>query len=170
MRNPLFPGSDSSPPRVLSLTTSTTESKYSEDPKDCVFCKIISGELPCIKIFENEHVLAFLDAAPISRGHSLVIPKTHVTKLTLASSSLVAEIGAVLPKVTNAVIKGVNATDFNVLQNNGQLAGQVVFHLHFHIIPRFKNEDQSADRKVKGRLRLSKEETEGIGSNIRAKL
>ncbi|CAG8648196.1 10858_t:CDS:2, partial [Acaulospora colombiana] len=93
----------------------------------------------------------------------------HVPRLTLASSSMAAEIGAVLPKIASAVIKGVNATDFNILQNNGKLAGQVVFHLHFHIIPRFENEDQTSGERVKGRLRFTKDESEIIGSNIKAK-
>jgi len=93
-----------------------------------------------------------------------VIPKTHISRLTLASPSIMSSLGSVLPQISNAVIQGVGAKDFNLLQNNGQIAGQVVFHLHFHIIPRFK------EVEGRGRLRISKDESEKIGKEIRAKL
>ncbi|CAI2183375.1 9494_t:CDS:2 [Funneliformis geosporum] len=162
--NPLFPRNNTNP-RILSQSQS--KSIPSEDPKDCTFCKIISGQLSCVKVFENEEVLAFL--APISKGHTLVVPKTHIPRLTLAPPSIMSSLGSVLPRISNAVIQGVGAKDFNLLQNNGSIAGQVVFHLHFHIIPRFKNDERWGDRDV-GRLRISKDASENIGKEIRAKL
>jgi histidine triad (HIT) family protein len=77
-----------------------------------------------------------------------------------------SSLGSVLPQISSAVIQGVGAKDFNLLQNNGQIAGQVVFHLHFHIIPRFKE----VENRSGGRLRISKDESEKIGKDIRAKL
>ena len=106
--------------------------------------------------------------APISRGHTLVIPKTHIPRLTLASPSIMSSLGSILPQISNAVIQGVGAKDFNLLQNNGQVAGQVVFHLHFHIIPRFEDDEQWG--RSKGRLKMNKDESEKIGKEIRAKL
>ncbi|RIA91418.1 histidine triad family protein [Glomus cerebriforme] len=161
INNPLFPRTTS---RILPHPAKTN-SVSSEDPEDCTFCKILSGQLPCTKVFENDEILAFLDIAPISRGHTLVIPKTHVSSLTLASPSIMSSLGSVLPQISNAVIQGVGAKDFNLLQNNGQIAGQVVFHLHFHIIPRFKDVESG-----RGRLMISKDENEKIGKEIRAKL
>ncbi|CAB5360841.1 HIT-like protein [Rhizophagus irregularis] len=165
INNPLFPRITPESPRNLSLNVKSN-SVPSEDQKDCTFCKIVSGQLPCIKVFENDEILAFLDVAPISRGHTLVIPKTHISRLTLASPSIMSSLGSVLPQISNAVIQGVGTKDFNILQNNGQIAGQVVFHLHFHIIPRFKE----VESRSGGRLRLSKDESEKIGKDIRAKL
>ena len=108
--------------------------------QDCVFCKIASGQIPSIKIFENEHVLAFLDIGPISDGHTLVISKRHYERLDQADPQVMAEIAKVLPMLSAAVPKAVNAEGYNVLCNNGSVAGQVIEHVHFHIIPRRSND------------------------------
>jgi len=103
---------------------------------DCIFCKIVAGQIPSTKIFENEYVLAFLDVGPVSDGHVLVIPKSHCERLDQAGPEVMAEIAKVLPVLAGGVQKATEAHGYNLLCNNGAAAGQVVEHLHFHIIPR----------------------------------
>jgi len=103
---------------------------------DCVFCKIIAGDIPCHRVFENEHLLAFLDIAPLARGHTVVIPKAHAERLDQLEPEVVAEIGRQLGRIGRRVVSATAAEGYNVLQNNGSVAGQVVPHVHFHIIPR----------------------------------
>ena len=102
-----------------------------------IFKRIIDGEIPCHKVFENEHVLAFLDVAPLSKGHTLVIPKEEAATLDALSQSSGAALGEALVLVSRAVVKATGASDYNVLQNNGASAHQAVFHVHFHIIPKY---------------------------------
>lgn len=106
---------------------------------ETIFSKIIRGEIPCLKVYEDQHVLAFLDIAPLSRGHTLVIPKEPAATVDQLSDEAAAAIGRVLPRISRAVLKATGATAFNILQNNGAAAHQAVFHVHFHIIPKFDN-------------------------------
>lgn len=106
------------------------------DQQDCIFCKISSGQIPSVKIFENDTILAFLDVGPVSDGHLLVIPRQHCGRLDQALPETMAQIAQVLPMLAAAVQRAMNADGYNVLCNNGSSAGQVVEHLHFHIIPR----------------------------------
>ena len=108
---------------------------------ETVFSRILRGELPCHKVYEDDHVLAFLDVSPLSRGHTLVIPREPAVTLDQLSDDSAAAIGRVLPRLSRAVMAATGATAFNVLQNNGPLAHQAVLHVHFHIIPRFDDED-----------------------------
>ena len=103
---------------------------------DTIFSKIIRGEIPCHRVYEDDLVLAFLDVNPLAPGHTLVIPKEAVATLDKLSEESSAAIGRVLPKIARAVLAATGATDFNVLQNNGASAHQAVFHVHFHIIPK----------------------------------
>ncbi|MDP2630515.1 MAG: HIT family protein [Candidatus Uhrbacteria bacterium] len=107
---------------------------------DCIFCKIIIGELPSWKIYEDEHTLAFLDIFPVHKGHALVVPKKHCTDFVSADPECLRHVHEVAQKVAKAVIAGTNADGCNVTTNNGVAAGQEVFHLHWHIIPRFEND------------------------------
>ena len=102
-----------------------------------IFGKIIDGEIPCHKVYEDEHVLAFLDVGPLSRGHTLLIPKECKAHLHELSDESAAALGRVLPRLCRAVMQATGATAYNVLQNNGSAAHQVVMHVHFHIIPKF---------------------------------
>lgn len=106
----------------------------------CIFCKIVSGQIPCIKIFENEDVLSFLDIGPISDGHTLVIPKQHYETVAQCPPEVMEKVGRVLPKIALAVQQGMDSDAYNVLCNNGRAAGQLVDHVHFHIIPRNSND------------------------------
>ena len=108
--------------------------------RDCIFCKIINGEIPCSKVYEDNEFLAFLDITPINKGHILVIPKKHFVNILDCEEDVLKKIGPILKKLSLAVKKGVNADGIVIGQNNGEYAGQVVMHLHFHIIPRFKED------------------------------
>jgi histidine triad (HIT) family protein len=101
-----------------------------------IFSKIIAGEIPCHKVYEDDRVLAFLDVNPLSDGHTLVIPKEEAATLDALSDDSAAAIGRVLPRIARAVLAATGASEFNVLQNNGPGAHQAVFHVHFHIIAR----------------------------------
>ncbi len=107
----------------------------SEQP-ETIFDKILAGEIPCYRLYEDEHVLAFLDVGPLSRGHTLVIPRERKAHLHQLSDEAGAAIGRVLPRLARAVLAATGASDYNVLQNNGAAANQAVMHVHFHIIPR----------------------------------
>ncbi|MCA8925459.1 MAG: HIT family protein [Planctomycetes bacterium] len=101
-----------------------------------IFKKIIDGDIPCHRLYEDAHVLAFLDVNPISRGHTLVIPKEEAATLDQLSDEASAAIGRVLPRIARAVLAASGAKAYNVLQNNGPSAHQAVFHVHFHVIPK----------------------------------
>ena len=103
---------------------------------DTIFGKIIRGEIPCHRVYEDDKVLAFLDVNPLSRGHTLVIPKEPAVTLDQLSDESAAAIGRVLPRIARAVLAATGATAYNVLQNNGPEAHQAVMHVHFHIIPK----------------------------------
>jgi histidine triad (HIT) family protein len=104
---------------------------------ETIFSKIIRGEIPCYKVYEDEQVLAFLDISPLCEGHTLVIPKEPAATLDQLSDESAAALGRVLPRLCRALLKATGATEYNVLQNNGPGAHQAVFHVHFHIIPKF---------------------------------
>ena len=101
-----------------------------------VFTRIIQGDLPCYKVYEDKYVFAFLDINPVSRGHLLIVPKEQVATLDQLSDDSSAAIGRVLPRLARVVLAATKTVDFNLLQNNGAQAYQSVFHVHFHIIPK----------------------------------
>lgn len=101
--------------------------------EDCVFCKIIEGEIPSHNVYEDENMIAILDANPVSKGHTLVIPKKHVKTIHEAEGMEYLHEGLV--KVSNAIEEAFDPEGINIAQNNGEAAGQEVFHLHFHVTP-----------------------------------
>ena len=101
-----------------------------------IFDKILDGEIPCHRVYGDEEVIAFLDINPLSKGHTLIIPKERKAFLHELSDAQAAAIGKVLPRIARAVMKVTGAESYNVLQNNGAPAHQAVFHVHFHIIPK----------------------------------
>ena len=103
---------------------------------DCLFCKIVAGKIPSEKIYEDEDMLAFMDIGPISDGHSLVIPKHHCELLHECPPEVLSKVASQLGKIAGAVASAMNSDGYNLLCNNGRAAGQIVKHLHFHIIPR----------------------------------
>lgn len=110
---------------------------YTADMSGTIFDKILAGEIPCHRVHEDDQVLAFLDIGPLSKGHTLVIPKERVAHLHELSDESAAALGRALPRIAKAVLKATGATAYNVVQNNGAAAHQAVMHVHFHIIPRF---------------------------------
>ncbi|HJS89368.1 MAG TPA: HIT family protein [Steroidobacteraceae bacterium] len=103
---------------------------------ETIFGKILSGAIPCHKVYEDAHVLAFLDINPLSTGHTLVIPKEPAPTLDALSDESAAALGRVLPRICRAVIAVSGVKEYNVLENNGTAAHQAVAHVHFHIIPK----------------------------------
>ena len=103
---------------------------------DCIFCKMVAGQIPVTKIYEDEVVLAFLDIGPISDGHTLVIPKQHFERLHDCPAELLSSFASHLGKIASAGAAAMNSDGYTVLCNNGRAAGQLIDHLHFHIIPR----------------------------------
>ncbi|HEX2732404.1 MAG TPA: HIT family protein [Polyangiaceae bacterium] len=103
---------------------------------ETIFSKILRGEIPCHKVYEDQHVLAFLDISPLSAGHTLVIPKEPARTLDELSEPAAQALGSALVKVARAVKRVTGVAAYNVLQNNEALAHQAVFHVHFHIIPK----------------------------------
>lgn len=101
-----------------------------------IFTRIIAGEIPCHRVYEDEHVIAFLDIGPLSRGHVLVVPKEERERLHELSEESAAALGGALRRVAAAVVRATGCADYNVLQNNGTAAHQAVMHVHFHVIPR----------------------------------
>jgi histidine triad (HIT) family protein len=104
---------------------------------ETIFSKIIAGDIPCHKVHEDDLVLAFLDINPLSKGHTLVIPKEPAETLDQLSDESAAAIGRLLPRLCRALMAVTGAEAYNVLQNNGPSAHQAVFHVHFHIIPKY---------------------------------
>lgn len=107
---------------------------------DCLFCKIVSGEIPSHKVYEDDKFLAFLDINPVNLGHTLVIPKDHYETLFDTPDGVLSEILPIAKKIARVVMEVTGAGGFNLNQNNYSVAGQVVDHLHFHIVPRFEDD------------------------------
>ncbi len=106
----------------------------------CIFCKIIKGEIPSGKIYEDDTVLAFLDINPANKGHALVLPKAHYGNIFDVPEPVLSKTIEIVKKIATAVLKVTNCDGVNILQNNNKAAGQLVPHIHFHIIPRFEND------------------------------
>jgi histidine triad (HIT) family protein len=107
----------------------------------CIFCKIVNGEIPSAKVFENEHVVAFLDISQVTKGHTLVIPKVHKENIYELTPDIARNVFEVVPKIANSIKKQFEPIGMNILNNNGEKAGQSVFHYHIHLIPRYGKGD-----------------------------
>lgn len=103
---------------------------------NCIFCKIASGAVPALKIFESDDAVAFLDISPLAPGHTLLIPTSHYRDLIDVPEDVLARLTSHLPKLADAILRVTGATGLNLLQNTGESSGQAVFHVHFHLIPR----------------------------------
>ncbi len=104
---------------------------------DCIFCKIVAGEIPATKVYEDEYTLAFMDISPIIKGHVLVIPKEHYDPIMQAPDDVLGRCVSVAKRIAQAQVDALGADGVNLHQANGVAAGQVVPHIHFHVIPRF---------------------------------
>lgn len=144
---------------------------YPADP-DCIFCKIVAGDIPSYRVYECSNTIAFLDVGPLSIGHTLVVPKGHFETLDQLPDPEAAEIGMVVKRVGTAVARATDCVGWNVLQNNGAIAGQVVPHVHFHIIPRAEGDGLgyrwNARELDKAKAEALREQVEAEVSRLRA--
>jgi len=133
--------------------------------EDCIFCKIATGKAGAVKVFEDEHSLAFLDIHPLNPGHTLVIPKKHYDSMVEMPSEEVGRVFSAVAKVMRGVKKASKADGINIGQSNGRAASQEVFHMHVHVIPRFVHEMAGGfpERKT-----ASESDLEEIGHQIKA--
>ncbi|HEB2280914.1 TPA: HIT family protein [Staphylococcus aureus] len=107
---------------------------------ETIFGKILTGEIPSFKVYEDDYVYAFLDISQVTKGHTLLIPKKASANIFETDEETMKHIGVALPKVANAIKRAFNPDGLNIIQNNGEFADQSVFHIHFHLIPRYKND------------------------------
>ena len=132
---------------------------------NCIFCKIAAGEIPSETVYEDEQFRAILDLGPASAGHTLILPKAHFKDVTEISDEYAANVLKVAAKLGKAMKKGLGCEGFNLVQNNGEAAGQTVFHLHVHLIPRMK--DDNIDIKwAQGECADGKKIAEEIKANL----
>lgn len=135
---------------------------------DCVFCKIVSGEIPSRKIYEDEDVIVIMDLSPTSKGHSLIIPKEHCTNIYDIEEETAAKVMKVAKKLALKMTTALGCDGFNLLQNNGETAGQTMFHFHMHLIPRYKDADNNMLKFTS--VELTDEEMDAIRDQIASSL
>lgn len=107
---------------------------------DCIFCKIVDGTLPSSMVYETEHLCAFLDSRPAQTGHTLIVPRQHFRNIFEADPAIGEDVLRAMQRVAEAIKKSTGCPGINIIQNNGSEAGQTVFHLHWHIIPRYEGD------------------------------
>ena len=135
---------------------------------DCIFCKLANGEIPTRKIYEDDLFTVFMDAGPVTRGHSLIVPKRHADNLYSLPDEEASKIMILAKKLATHMTEKLHADGFNIMQNNGEVAGQSVFHYHLHLIPRYKNDGHEG--KVSWpTLSLSDEELDSIRDLLKEK-
>ncbi|WP_345243056.1 HIT family protein [Pontibacillus salipaludis] len=138
--------------------------------QDCIFCKIRDGEIPSAKVYEDEDVYAFLDISQVTKGHTLVIPKEHVKNVYETSSDVAEKVFARVPKIANAIKATYEPVGLNVLNNNEKAAGQSVFHLHIHLIPRYGKNDGFGAKWEEHSKEYSPEQLQAIAGDIAANI
>lgn len=138
--------------------------------EDCLFCKIIDGEVPSAKVYEDEHVYAFIDIGQVTEGHTLVIPKQHAKDIYDLSSETAKELFSRIPKLAQAVKDAYHPVGLNIVNNNGEFAGQTIYHVHLHLIPRYDNEDGFDAKWVNRSDQYEMTDLEKIAENISSSL
>ena len=108
---------------------------------DCIFCKIANGEIPSATLFEDENFRVILDLGPATKGHALILPKSHFANIYEMPDELVGKAMILAKEMVTRMTEALKCDGFNVVQNNGEAAGQTVFHFHMHLIPRYKNDN-----------------------------
>jgi len=137
--------------------------------EDCIFCKIVKGEIPSYKIYEDEKIFAFMDIQPINPGHILIIPKKHAKLIAELEDEIVGEIFKVAKKINIALRKsGIKSEGINFFLADGKAAGQEVLHVHLHIVPRYKNDGFGFKFPPNYENKPSKDELEKIAKKIRS--
>ncbi|OON96439.1 MAG: histidine triad (HIT) protein [Epulopiscium sp. Nele67-Bin005] len=131
----------------------------------CIFCKILNKEIPSTQVYEDDLFVVIMDIFPISRGHMLIVPKEHCENIFDLPEHIAKNIYPLAKKLSICVSKALGTDGINILQNNGEIAGQEVFHFHLHIIPRYKDEDIQISKPT--RLKLEASEIEEIAQKIK---
>ena len=131
---------------------------------DCIFCKIAAGEIPSRKIYEDNDLIAIMDLSPTSKGHSLIIPKEHYTNIYDIDEEIAGKVMKTAKKLATKMTVALNCDGFNLLQNNGETAGQTMFHFHMHLIPRYKDADNNMLKFTS--VSFSEEEMDAIREQI----
>ncbi|MCK3941931.1 HIT family protein [Streptococcus suis] len=108
---------------------------------DCIFCKIVAGEIPASKVYEDDQVLAFLDITQVTKGHTLVIPKKHYRNVLDMDAEAAGQLFTAVPAIARQLKEKLGASGLNIVNNNEEVAGQTVFHTHIHLLPRFDQND-----------------------------
>ena len=132
--------------------------------EECIFCKIIKGEIPSHNVYEDEKTFAFLDINPMNIGHTLVVPKNHISKITLTEEEDLLALTKTLKKVIKSVEESLGVDNLNVFVNQGRDAGQLVPHLHYHVVPRHRGDGVEFDVPQR---KLSEEEFKDLAEKIR---
>jgi histidine triad (HIT) family protein len=133
---------------------------------DCIFCKIIKGEIPCDKIYEDDKIFSFLDINPVSKGHALIIPKEHHENIQSAPDDILCALIVAVKKMSKAIMQTTGAQGFNLIVNSGEIAGQLVPHVHFHIIPRTEGDGVQPWPQSKYEKEDTAELAKKIGQNL----
>ncbi|KAJ9565132.1 hypothetical protein OSB04_001098 [Centaurea solstitialis] len=162
-------------PQQLNLSLCNSSSSDSEkhsnsSSSSCVFCKIVQGQAPALKLYEDDACLCFLDTNPVSPGHCLIIPRSHFPSLVATPPSVVAAMCSKVPYISKAVMKATDSDSFNLLVNNGLDAGQVIFHTHIHIIPRRARDCLWASESLQRHPLKQDQEVLHLVNNIRQQL
>ncbi|XP_047955453.1 adenylylsulfatase HINT3 isoform X1 [Salvia hispanica] len=153
---------------MASACNGGNEMKKGED--DCVFCRIVLGEAPALKLYEDDECVCILDTYPLCHGHSLIIPKGHYPSLDATPPSIIGAMCSKVPLISNAVMKVTGCDSFNLLVNNGAAAGQVIYHTHIHIIPRKANDCLWTSESLRRRPMKVDQEVSQLADRIRESL
>ncbi len=134
--------------------------------EDCIFCKILNGDIPSAKVYEDDYVYAFLDISQVTKGHTLVIPKTHTKNIYETPPEVASSLFARIPTIANAIKKAYQPIGMNLLNNNEKPADQSVFHLHIHIIPRYGDNDGFSSKWIIHEKDYTSEDLQQIAKEI----
>ncbi|GBE55354.1 MAG TPA: HIT family protein [Euryarchaeota archaeon] len=132
--------------------------------QDCIFCRIVKGEIPCHMVYEDRYIIAFLDINPMTEGHTLVVSKEHIESFSDTSSYIATNIAESSVKIAGALKKALKPEGFNYFINEGKVAGQLVMHLHMHVVPRYGDDDVKFEAGSK--VELDEEEMKAIAERI----
>jgi len=135
---------------------------------DCVFCRIVAGEAPASRVYEDDHAVAFLDVHPVHPGHTLVVPRRHCADLRECDTDLAAHLFAVAARLAPGITRAVDADAFNIWTAAGRAAGQTVFHLHLHVLPRFHGDVFGPRLPKDGMMKAARADLEAVAARIRA--
>lgn len=139
------------------------------DP-NCIFCKIIKGEIPSAKVYEDEHILAFVDISQVTEGHTLIIPKEHKQDIYALTPEIAQNLFKAIPMLANAIKEAYNPLGLNMVNNNGETAGQTVFHYHVHLIPRYGKQEGFSAKWANNMDKYTPADYQAIAGKIKEKI